>query len=156
MFKRIESQLRIQGKTKVWFADVLDESTQNINNWKKRGVPAAKVKRISEVLCVSREYLESGEGTEQRVATPSADYVVKVDPNKIRPSYNVFVDLKDEKVAKLLQPHLKSNGDLNYLDCAAWNYSDPFVAVDIWQGKGKPVFRVFLRHDCIVGITDHG
>ncbi len=153
MFKRIESQLKIQGKTKVWFAGILDESTQNINNWKKRGVPAAKVKKISQVLGVSREYLESGKHLEQQVTTTAAEYIVDITSKQI--NYTVFVDVKDQKVAILLRQHLQSKNDLNFLHCSSWSYDDPFVAVDIWQEEQAATHRVLLRQDCIVGITGY-
>ena len=64
MFIRIEAELKAQGHTKIWLADTLGESNQNINNWKNRGVPANKVKAVADALGVTREYLE---GSESRI-----------------------------------------------------------------------------------------
>jgi len=61
MFTRIEVELSDQGKSKKWLADVLGESTQQLNHWRRRGVPAIKVKAIADALGVTRLYLE-GEG----------------------------------------------------------------------------------------------
>lgn len=152
MFKLIEAQLKVQGKTKVWFADALNESTQNINNWKKRGVPASKVKRISEVLGVSRDYLEDEQTKVQRVASTGAEYALSSAGK--RANYQVFVDIQDQKLALLLKPYLKVVDGLTYLSCAEWSYSDPFVAVDICQESEVAPLRMFLRHDCIVGISE--
>ena len=57
-FKIIQSELDHKGKSKAWLADLLGESTQNINNWKKRAVPAAKLRQIAEALDVTTDYLE--------------------------------------------------------------------------------------------------
>jgi len=154
MFRRIESQLVARQKTKVWFSAALEESTQNINNWKKRGVPAAKVKRIAEVLGVSREYLESGERIVEGVASPKADYSVSSN-RKNQINYKIFIDISDKKVAKLLRNHLETVDDMDCLYCMDWSYVDPFIAVDIWLGEEVSSMRVLLRQDCIVGITDY-
>jgi transcriptional regulator with XRE-family HTH domain len=57
-FLRIQTELSARGDTLAWFAEQLGESTQNINNWKNRGVPAKKLREIAKILNVSRDYLE--------------------------------------------------------------------------------------------------
>lgn len=155
MFNRIETELKFQGKTKVWLADILDESTQNINNWKKRGVPAAKVKAIANALQVSRAYLEGEEHQDKQiVATPQADYKVeKNGSNSIK--YVVFINTENIEVEKLLHEHLKNKGELNYVYVTNWKYADPFIELDLWLGSKQATKRLYLLLNCIVGITEY-
>lgn len=49
-------------------ANQLDESTQNINAWFKRGVPHAKVERVASAIKCSAMWLREGEAAAQGVA----------------------------------------------------------------------------------------
>ena len=155
MFKRVESELATGGHTKVWLANVLGESTQNINNWKTRGVPAGKVKAIAQALGVSREYLEgSADKTPQGVAATGAHYRVDARPDDL-PRYKVFVDIKDPNIGKLLADHLKTNDDLVHVLCTAWLNAEPFVELSIWQEKISAPWKIMVLQEHIVAITDY-
>jgi hypothetical protein len=154
MFKRVESELKASGNTKVWLANILGESTQNINNWKARGVPASKVKAIAQALGVSREYLEgSTQNRDQGVATTDARYQVAVKPGRL-PRYEVFVDIMDSKIDKLLVKELKSKDGLHYLLCTAWLNAEPFIELRIWKGQNSAPWKVMVSQEHIIGITD--
>lgn len=156
MFKLIELELHQQGKTKVWFAGQLNESTQNINNWKVRGVPAAKVKGIADVLGVSREYLE-GESSiaTQSVASTRGDYRVEAAPASNKRRYRVHVEPNDQGVEGLLSEHLHKEADTHYVDCLAWRHVDPFLEIELCTGDPELPERVYLPLDRIVGISDY-
>jgi len=155
MFNRIETELNFLGKTKVWLADILDESTQNINHWKKRGVPATKVKAIASVLQVSRAYLEGEENQDKQfVAAPKANYnVEKNGSNSI--NFVVFINTENIEIKKLLSEHLKTKGELNYLYVTNWSYADPFIELDLWLGVKQDSKKLYLLLNCIVGITEY-
>lgn len=158
MFKLIESELKSQRRTKVWFADALNESTQNINNWKTRGVPAAKVKRIAEVLGLSREYLEGDNYlTHQSIASPRGKYKVSERNSVGWPiNYFVFIEPNDLRMEQLLLDHLRTKGELSYLLCTTWKHDDPFLEIDIWLSKEEVPGRIYLPINRIIGIADYG
>jgi len=154
MFKRVESELKASGNTKVWLANALRESTQNINNWKKRGIPPSKVKAIAQVLGVSREYLEgSVELKTQGVAATDAQYQVVVKSERF-PRFEVFIDIKDSKIDKLLAKDIKSRDGLYYLLCTAWLNAQPFIELRIWRDKNSIPWKVMVLQEHIIGITD--
>lgn len=156
MFKLIEDELKNQDKSKVWLADKLNESTQNINNWKTRGVPASKVKKIAEALNISREYLEGDTKQPQRaVASTKADYPEREQKLPQSIEFVVFVESNDKRIAKLLSGYLHKQDELSFFYCTHWRYDNPFIEIDIWQGKDKTPARVYLLRDRIVGITDY-
>ncbi|MEM7359420.1 MAG: hypothetical protein AAF431_09995 [Pseudomonadota bacterium] len=155
MFKLIEQELQEQGKTKVWFANQLNESTQNINNWKVRGVPPAKVKGIADVLGVSREYLEGDSPIRfQAVASTRGDYRVESVHSADKHNYDVHITPGEQSIESLLGDHLQVINDLNFVRCSAWKHVDPFLEIDIWIGKDSKPERVYLPIDRIVAITD--
>ena len=155
MFNRIESELKTLGKTKVWLADELNESTQNINNWRTRGVPAAKVLSIAQALSVTREYLEDTTATsKQQVATTKGVYPInKPRDNKI--NFIVFVDIKDPKVKKLLATHLISHDGMHGVYCSGWKSAEPFLELSIWVDEHTEPSKIYILVDCIVGITEY-
>ena len=160
MFKRVESELTAGGNTKVWLAKKLSESTQNINNWKRRGVPASKVKAIAHALGVSREYLEGSiEPTSLRVEASGADYRIQSKPVETKPvkhpHYLVYVDLKDSQVDKLLRKVLHRKDDLSYLLCSAWSNAEPFIELSVYRGDNQTPWTVMVLHEYIIGITDN-
>lgn len=59
MMQLVERELRIQGKNLTWLANELDTTTQNVNNWKTRGIPARKVKPVADAIKVAVAWLES-------------------------------------------------------------------------------------------------
>ena len=155
MFNRIEAELESQGKTKVWLAQALNESTQNINNWKTRGVPATKVLGIAQALSVTREYLEDATTiNKQHVASPLGVYPIdKSSNNDI--NFIVFVDVKDPKVKKLLAPYLVSRDGMHCVYCSGWKNADPFLELSIWVDKHTNPNKIYLLLDCIIGITEY-
>jgi hypothetical protein len=155
MFNRIQAKLESQGKTKVWLARALNESTQNINNWKIRGVPAAKVLSIAHALSVTREYLEGANTIDrQHVASPQGIYPInKTSHNAI--NFIVFVDVKEQKVKKLLAPYLVTRDAMHCVYCSGWKNADPFLELSIWIDEDNQPYKVYLLLDCIIGITEY-
>ena len=155
MFNRIQAELQSQGKTKVWLARALNESTQNINNWKTRGVPAAKVLGIAQALSVTREYLEGAAMLDQQhVASPQGVYPLNKAANNTI-NFVVFVDVTDPKVNKLLASYLVSRDGMHCVYCSGWKNADPFLELNIWVDEHTEATRIYLLLDCIIGITEY-
>ena len=150
MFKLIEAELKAQSKTKVWLANKLGESTQNVNNWKARGVPAGKVAKIAHALSVSREFLEgntSGKGG--YVNEPANNSYRDNDNNK---KFLVFVDVKESRIRKLLDQFLHTSDGLSFVYSTSWKYTEPFLELNIWQAENEPPRKTFLPIVNIIGI----
>jgi hypothetical protein len=140
VFSRIEIELQKQRRTKAWLAGELTQSTQNINNWKQRGVPASKITAVAETLGVSREYIE---GTE---AGPIKEDCI---------NYTIFLNPINTATEKLLEKHLKHDGELCYVFTTSWRSDGAFVELCLWVGKGIPPQRLHIALHCIIGVAEY-
>ncbi|CAG8868346.1 HTH-type transcriptional regulator PrtR [Pseudomonas fluorescens] len=60
--ERLKALLQECNLTASDFAAQRQVSPQHVNNWFKRGVPLARLDEISDLLCVHRRWLHTGEG----------------------------------------------------------------------------------------------
>ena len=76
--ERVEAEIRARGETLASFAARIGVRSQDINNWKHRGIPWAKRQRVADALGWSLAHLLADEGAEsamhvhQGARSPSA------------------------------------------------------------------------------------